>query len=492
MIVSKMELDSEEPDVVTRMHKGYRLTHEQDFAVDLATGGGSLKIEAYAGAGKTSTLSAISDAMPARKGLYLAFNKTIQTEASLTFPRHVECRTAHSLAYRAVGYKYKHRLQRLSGTLLAEKYLKLQEGVYDLSLPMTGNLILDTLNRFTQSADEVVSRDHAPWFSLKSIDDLAARYAIVEAIVPLAQRTWSMMIDPKAEIPITHDAYLKLWGLSDPVINKDFILFDECQDANPVMLALVCSQKAQKVFVGDRYQQIYSWRGAINAMQDITTDNTCLISQSFRFGPPIAKVGNAILNNHLEAGVAIQGFDQISSRVEAIDCPDVILCRTNARMISTLIDRLNKGEKVAVVGGCKDLAILLKGAQTLMAGRRTLQRDLALFKTWREVMEFSETESGSDLAPMVRLINDHDIDALVNVLEHTDKVKENQADLILSTAHKSKGREWSSVKLENDFRHPGSQGYTDEESNLLYVAATRAIHQLDITECDAALKAIQQ
>jgi superfamily I DNA/RNA helicase len=64
-------------------------------------------------------------------------------------------------------------------------------------------------------------------------------------------------------------------------------------------------------------------------------------------------------------------------------------------------------------------------------------------------------------------------------------VKESKADLVLSTAHKSKGREWNCVKLENDFLYRESKNYSPEESNLLYVAATRAQHVLDITECEA-------
>jgi ABC-type proline/glycine betaine transport system ATPase subunit len=36
---------------------------------------------AYAGTGKTTTLQMISDAMPERRGMYLAFNKAIASEA---------------------------------------------------------------------------------------------------------------------------------------------------------------------------------------------------------------------------------------------------------------------------------------------------------------------------------------------------------------------------------------------------------------------------
>ena len=56
------EVVAEQLKKVTRMHNGYHLTDEQDRAVDLAETGDDLKIEAYAGAGKTSTLSAVSKA----------------------------------------------------------------------------------------------------------------------------------------------------------------------------------------------------------------------------------------------------------------------------------------------------------------------------------------------------------------------------------------------------------------------------------------------
>lgn len=493
----EIQLDLAVPDPVipaiekteTRFSRGYYLTAEQDHAVDLAETGGSLKIEAYAGAGKTSTLVAVGDALEGKRGLYIAFNKTIADEAARKFPSHVECRTAHSLAYAAVGSKYKSRLQRLNGSVLAE-YLKLTNGIHDLSLAATGNLILDMLTKFTQSDSDEVSRDHGPWSALRSIEDKNTRYAIVDQLVPLARRAWAMMIDPNGQIPITHDTYLKLWALSNPAINRDFILFDEAQDANPLMLSLVCNQEAQQIYVGDRHQQIYSWRGAVNAMQVLGTAHACQISHSFRFGQSIADVANAILNNQLGAGVVIRGFDQVSSSVGFIDRPDAILCRTNGRLINTLINRLGRGERVAVAGGCSDLVGLLRGAQELMSGHRTNQRDLALFATWQEVVEFAESESGSDLAPIVKLISDHDLGALISALDRTSRVKEKGADLILSTAHKSKGREWCSVRLENDFRHPDSKGYTDEETNLLYVAATRAINRLDITDCDAANIAI--
>lgn len=59
--------------------------------------------------------------------------------------------------------------------------------------------------------------------------------------------------------------------------------------------------------------------------------------------------------------------------------------------------------------------------------------------------------------------------------------KEADADFVVCTAHKSKGREWDTVKLSSDF--PTNDKAGDEERRLLYVAVTRAKLVLDVSEC---------
>jgi hypothetical protein len=81
---------------------------------------------------------------------------------------------------------------------------------------------------------------------------------------------------------------------------------------------------------------------------------------------------------------------------------------------------------------------------------------------------------GSDLYGMVKLIDDFSIDVILAALDGT--IAEKDADVIVSTAHKAKGREWDHVRIENDFP-PEIQG--DAEFRLLYVAVTRAKLGLD-------------
>lgn len=78
------------------------LTDEQKRIVDLSKSMDKneiLAIQACAGSGKTSTLEEISLANPKQRFLYLAFNKSIATEAGERFPKNVEAKTIHSLAF---------------------------------------------------------------------------------------------------------------------------------------------------------------------------------------------------------------------------------------------------------------------------------------------------------------------------------------------------------------------------------------------------------
>ena len=469
----------------TRVHNNYHLTEEQDHAVDLSETGDSLAIEAFAGAGKTSTLSAISSALSDKDGLYLAFNKAIATDAAKVFPNNVDCRTVHSLAFRAVGYQYKHRLQRLTGYSLAKEHLKMRQGLFDFTLPQTGSLILDIIRRFCQSDDKQFTLDHGCWRLLNTIAEPVDKHAIVNELLYHARRVWDMMVDVNNDIPITHDFYLKLWGLSEPVIEKDFVLFDEAQDANPVMLDIIQQQQTQQILVGDRYQQIYSWRGSTNAMDSIETTNRCHITQSFRFGQPIADVANDILNNVLHADVYIKGFDQVNSKLDSLKKPDAILFRTNAMMIEKLMSLVSNNHKVTVSGGCNDLVSLLRGVQTLKERGKSSHHELMLFNSWYEFVEYAKTDSGSDMTSVVNIVNNGYLDDTINALEVANSYNEKNADIILTTAHKAKGREWGSVQLADDFKFPDQGRYISEESNILYVAATRAINTLDAERCEA-------
>ncbi len=57
-------------------------------------------------------------------------------------------------------------------------------------------------------------------------------------------------------LSLGHDRYLKLWALSRPEPRAEYILVDEAQDLNPVLLDVLSRTRCQVLSVGDPYQQI--------------------------------------------------------------------------------------------------------------------------------------------------------------------------------------------------------------------------------------------
>jgi hypothetical protein len=304
--------------------------------------------------------------------------------------------------------------------------------------------------------------------------------AFISKVIPLAQKAWEDLKLKEGFLNYKHDYYLKMWQLASPRIKGDFILFDEAQDADPVMLSIIEAQKnVQKIFCGDQYQAIYEWRGAKNALENVTAMKTLWLTQSFRFGEAIADEANDVLN-FLDAKVSVVGLSSIASRVEKILNPTAILCRTNAGVIKNVMQELEKNRKVAVIGRTKDLISFVEACDQLQKGLRTSHPELAPFLSWSEAREYSENypEEAQELKSMVDLVDRFGVQPLLRALKEV--VTEGESDVLISTAHKAKGREWKSVKLAGDFLHP--QDMEIEDLRLAYVSVTRAIEILDMSE----------
>ncbi len=84
----------------------HKPTQEQADAIDNFKTGQNLKINAFAGTGKTSTLQMLGECS-SKRGLYLAFNRSIADDAQKRFPSNITCQTTHSLAYRATPSAYR-------------------------------------------------------------------------------------------------------------------------------------------------------------------------------------------------------------------------------------------------------------------------------------------------------------------------------------------------------------------------------------------------
>jgi hypothetical protein len=464
-----------------------KLTDEQLNAVDLFKHTRSLKVSAFAGTGKTSTLVSMAHATQ-RKGLYLAFNKSIAADAAGRFPHSVACRTTHSLAFRTVAGMYKGNSDKLTQSLHGNRVAQL----LNIKEIAAGNILLKphslaflvskTVQRFCQSGNDEIMVGHVPLTGKLQILELKYQQEFRDYVSKLAAHLWGLMIDPKSEAPMGHDGYLKLWSLTKPRLDYDFLLLDEAQDTNEAVLSVLRQQNSQLTLVGDRHQQIYEWRGAINAMANVETDAEAFLTQSFRFGDSVAAAATSILKILGETRAVI-GDPNKDTRIAATGITGTTLCRTNVGVISVVIDALTKNRKPYVVGGVKDLVNMLEDVSRLKGSISPNCPEFFGFADWNEIVDFAGSEEGESLKSFVGIVETYGEAKLIQNLKSVSR-DETGVDVIVSTGHKAKGREWDSVTLFSDFDprlskdDPPKQVLNHEEARLLYVAATRAKQRL--------------
>lgn len=490
-----------------------QLTDEQAAVVNAFGTRQHLRLVAYAGAGKTSTLRAVTNYHPHSRFMYLAFNKAIASEASGKFRYGVECRTAHSLAYRtvaAMGFsdeklRSSFNTRSLNGHVFSPLDL--------ISTFAFKQLVSGTIRRFCQSADMEITSEHVPqplkYREMADRSDEASKIKpvvqlppgvdtyednipnvkrrvksdweeIEEAVVQSAKQVYRRMTSSNDAMPLGHDGYLKVFQTSMPHILADAILVDEAQDLNPVLIDIIARQAghAQIISVGDSHQQIYAWRGAVDALKRLPGLEMRL-TQSFRFGGQIASFANDLLAAMGE-NVPLRGNPALDGFVERTDgVPDAILCRTNAGVIETLDRYIDDIKSIHVVGGTGEMSSLIQDVERLLNYQEAITSDLLGFTSWEEVVEFSKTDDGMSLRSLCNLVDVYGTDKLKALLSRT--VPLNSAHLTISTAHKSKGMEWSDVELHNDFFvNESDKGIPMAERRLFYVASTRAQRCLSV------------
>jgi len=446
-----------------------------------------MKIIAGAGTGKTATLKYIADEHPDLRGQYVAFNRALVDEAKAKFPDSVSCRTSHSLAYGAIGWKYKDRLgaerkraRDLVRALDARSFIA-RHGNYSAHLDdwQVVNVVMGTVARYCQSADRDIGEQHIPVVAPLDPDHDKATWAQFQAVIlPMASRVWRELQDPNGgTYRFTHDHYMKIWEQSEPYIDGDYLLIDEAQDVNPVLESVLFQQadRMQMVAVGDPNQTLYEWRNCVNSMERMDTPHVGYLTQSFRFGQRIADYANQFLSM-LSSDLRLVGLPGRESVVEPLAKPDAILTRTNATAVARLLSLREEGNFAHLVGGGEDVIRFCSAAMDLKQGRKTTHPELMGFDSWSDVIEYvNDEEDGADLKLLVDLTQRYGPLTIKQAIQQMPV--EEDADLVLSTLHKSKGRQWPKVQLAGDFSLDDDTPAS--ELRILYVACTRAEYVLD-------------
>jgi superfamily I DNA/RNA helicase len=479
----------------------------------------NLVINAVAGSGKTTTLIEYAKTRPPQsKILYLAFNKTVKTEALQKFEaaelKNVKVETAHSLAfdhiikfsqYKVVAgyssYEWCNMLGIKTGDLHADFIIASHVGRFISYFCNSDAAKVSELNYA-----EVVSDAKAKTF-------VHNFYKLIEQYT---REALSKM--DKSDIAVTHDFYLKKFQLSQPALPYDYILFDEGQDASAAMLDVFLKQKAIKIIVGDTHQQIYGWRYAVNSLEkvDFPVYN---LSSSFRFDDEIALIANKVLawkkQLKLPDAIKING----AGKAGDLTLTRATLGRTNLMLLTNAIAQWQRGDikKIYFEGNINSYTFAEEGASMYdilnLSNEKTdkiKDKLIGTMKTMKELDEYIEKTDDKSLRMIVDVVKEfgNKLPSLIAELKSNHTEKKEDADMIFSTIHRCKGMEYDEVTLLNDFINEsklqkqvdqnGGEKMNDnnrnrlaEEINILYVAATRAKSKLIIPPEINPLKSIQ-
>ncbi|GMQ49708.1 helicase HerA domain-containing protein [Vibrio sp. 10N] len=485
----------------------YPLTPEMNNFIDAVTAGLDVKGEAFAGTGKSSTLRAVEKYHTNKHGLYICFNKTLEQDARRLFKgNHVDIATAHSFAlssYTDIERKlWSDRVNQKLSLSHIEKYGKLDKShaLFDtLNLKKRWLLITSIIDCFFSTASKEITEIHLTDQFNQHIEKLKQNKTINSSqvddittfILNICNNLALEMLNPKSKCPSTHDAYLKAWQLSEPVINYDYIMFDEAQDASPVLLSVILKQECQKIFVGDRFQSIYQFRGSVNAM-DIIPYETFPLSQSFRYGQGVADIANQILA-HYDDTVHIRGNGTDSLIFNAkdytptVNTPTLVLAHNNKTLLETLVQCYEANIPARFCSNKTNAteSILTSLFSLHLNGKGRIPAHTS-FTSLKEIIQSTRHAETKYLANLI--LDDEDAAiTLQKALHWTKPITEADATIHLATAHGSKGLEFDTVILADDF-HEAINAFgkgkpmSDNELYLLYVAVTRAKKTLVIAD----------
>lgn len=500
--------------VPPKSEKGKRVWSAEQEAIFgwFRDGKGALVVKARAGTGKTTTIKQAFTFAPEDRMLYAVFNKKNQVEASsaITDPR-VEIKTLHS-----VGFSFIQQIwpgarpadeveQERIEAVIGDQAPKAVYGQIRKLVSFAKNTLVtpgvDDLVELAEERDVECLGLEAPenggWTRL-------ALAGVVLKVLELSKQQ-----DKLGRISFNDMVWLPV-AMGWVRATYELVVIDEAQDMNLPQLLMAkgaCKKGGRVCVVGDDRQAIYHFRGAASGgMQMMKESLSALelgLTTTYRCPKAVVALAAAIVPDYKAADSAPEGLitniNMMGLEIE-LKVGDAVLSRSNAPLMPVCLSLLRKGVPARIEG--RDLGkALVEIVEKLNA--RSIPQFLTRIETWRDKQIARHSQSKNFEEKAVQ-INDQ-ADTLRAIAEGVSSVREivnrilavfqdsgadSKPSVVLSTVHKAKGLEWNKVFILSDTFNrkqpanaaPVSPSVAEqramEESNVYYVALTRAKEQL--------------
>jgi len=339
--------------------------------------------------------------------------------------------------------------------------------------------------------------------SLSFIDDY-----LPKSEAKIAKDYIMKMVDK--EMPATFGFIIKYFYLQlhsgNIEVDFDVVMLDEAGDLSEVTLEIFKLLDAKrKIMVGDPHQNIYAFINTVNGFEKLKDEGIELeLSQSFRVRDDIARRIEGFCQKYMNRNMHFKG----------IPIPDettknrVYLSRTNSQLINRMIQLHNDKIQYTTLRDPKEIFALPLALITIATGKsvyrqefKYLERDYQTFVSnpvlgqhYGRFHAYLRDIHGDDqnLITALRLLEMHSYKTIFDTYTLAKNQPKKKQNIILATAHTSKGGTYDSVYIENDLNNivskiveNGGPSNNDEmiEMNLYYVACSRCRLELLNANC---------
>jgi len=450
----------------------------------------NLLINALAGAAKTSTLVMIAEALPSSLPiLSLAFNKRIAEEMKTRLPGNVMCKTlnaighgvwAQTIARRKIVVSTKKSYEILK-SLVDDMKRGDRSDAYDTfseTLKLIGAAKLaGYIPEKSPTGRRLISCDDF-WASLDEDAEEVSRDLVDRALIESITQAYQGIIDFDDQIYMSC-----LFGGTFPKF--PLVLVDEAQDLSAINHAMLDKLVVNRLIaVGDPWQSIYAFRGALSTSMATLRDRFKMkemnLSISFRCPKVVVERARFRAPHMQYPEWAVEGQVNVPTEWSTGDIGDgaAIICRNNAPLFRLAFLLIRSGRGVTVVGSDIGPA-LVKALKKLGPEDMTYEQTNKAIDAWEteRLRKAKGKAATKDKAECLRVFLSVG-GSLAGATAYAESIFKSTGPIQLLSGHKSKGLEYDHVFHLDPSRIPSpyaeGEDALEQELNIRYVILTRA------------------
>lgn len=478
----------------------------------------NILINAVAGSGKTSTLFLLLKSLK-KKTLFLAFNKSIQTEIENKMQsmsiKHGKSMTLHSLGFMSIKYSLKNKIKVENG-----KNWRLIKELQNSSKTIYGTLknyeekqrVNFTIMDMNDISRIYLTEDYKKILNiLTNMDKNPFEFEYLEKLwikfINIRDKEYETQVNTGSVVHIDFIDMIYLPANNNWIIPIDpkILMIDECQDLNLAQHRLVDNLIKQGhvqrwIAVGDRNQAIYGFSGAFASSFDLFKTKGDNVQElpldiCYRCSKDIVVFANKVYDIMIPFKSTLGTVKDLTSLPTDEVCDiinkypeSMIICRNKGPLFTMYFELLGRDIPCKLVG--EDI---LSSLLRFLSPKQNLTIDRAKSVISNEYLELStkqDTEENKiklfilkeNFSNFNKITENFNLPDNTTVKELIEKVRtmfdDSPNSISLCSIHKSKGLEADTVFILNEELIPSkfakSQSQLIQEKNLKYVARTRA------------------